>query len=220
MVENWSLDDFSSYQVLLDVWALEAYIQILEVELPRVIEEERKRIWQAVKPGDEQQEHYAEIADYQLDEGITTRPLTGTALIAIWATYEAVVRRSAKRIQESRRLRLKIRDIKGSFPESARMYFEDVLQCDLHPQGTDWDRLNVIYGLRNALAHANGQLEDVPEQKRKKVEEWARAFQGLKIADGYLIVSMEFVRGAFNFINELLCDLGTRIDHQDVSQGT
>lgn len=218
MVENWSLDDFSSYQVCLDVWALEAYIQILEVELPRVREEERKRIWQAVKPGDEQQEHYAEIADYQLDEGITTRLLTGTALIAIWATYEAVVRRNAKRIQESRRLRLKIG--RGPFPESARMYFEDVLQCDLHPQGTDWDRLNVIYGLRNALAHANGQLEDVPEQKRKKVEEWARTFQGLKIADGYLIVSVEFVRGAFNFINELLCDLGTRIDHQDVSQGT
>ncbi len=140
MVENSSLDDFSSYQVFLDVWALEAYIQILEVELPRVIGEERKRIWQDVKPGDEQQEHYAEIAEYQLDEGITIRLLTGTALIATWATYESVVRRSAKRIQ-SRRLQLKIR--RGPFPESARTYFEDVLKCDLHPQGTDWDRLNV-----------------------------------------------------------------------------
>lgn len=69
--------DSIALQVLLDVWPLDSYIEILEIELPRVIEEERKRIWQDVKPGDEQQEHYAEIAEFQLDEGLATRLLTG-----------------------------------------------------------------------------------------------------------------------------------------------
>ncbi len=212
MFEDRCVYDSSAFQVLLDVWPLDSFIQILEVELPRVIEEERKRIWQDVKAGDEQREHNAEIAEYQLDEGLTTRLLTGTALIATWATYESVVKRSAKQIQQSKKLRLRLRDIKGSFPESARTYFEDVLQFDLHPPGTDWNRLSVLYGLRNALAHANGQLEDVPEHDRKKVEEWVTSLQGLKIADGYLIISIEFVRSAFNFLNELLSHLGTRMD--------
>ena len=202
--------------MLLDVWSLDSYIQILEVELPRVIEQERKRLWKNVEPGDEQQIHYAEIAEYQLDEGITTRLLTGTALIATWATYESVVKRTAKRIQQSKNLRLKLRDIKGSFPESARIYFEDVLQFNLHPPGTDWNRLSIIYGLRNVLAHANGLLEDVPENDRKKIEEWVAAFDGLKIADGYLIISIEFVRRVFNFTSELLSTLGTRVDRMPV----
>jgi hypothetical protein len=66
-------------ETFLDVWPLEEYVQILELELPRVIEEGRKRIWKDIEPGDEQQEHYANIAEYQLEEGTTTRLLTGTA---------------------------------------------------------------------------------------------------------------------------------------------
>lgn len=42
------------YDAFCDLVALEQYIAILEVELPRVVEAERKRIWHDVKAGDEQ----------------------------------------------------------------------------------------------------------------------------------------------------------------------
>ena len=210
-----SRGDFAGYQTVLDLWALEAYVQMLQVELPRLVESERQRIRQGVKPGDEEADYYADLAECELDEGITTRFLTGAALVAIWATYESVVKRNAERIRESRKLRLKVRDIKGAnFLDSARKYYEDVLECELHPKGTDWERLSALYALRNALAHANGQLEDVPEADRKQVEKWATLFQGLKISSGLLLVSMDFVARAFTLINALLIDLDKRLDKE------
>jgi hypothetical protein len=204
--------DFKAYQTFLDIWALEDYIQVLEAELPRIIENERKKIWEDVSPEDEQQTYYADNAELQLDEGLTTRFISGTALIATWALYESAVKRAATRLQESQKVELGLRDIKGSFPTAARKYFSDVLNSNLHPEGTDWDKLNVIYGLRNALAHANGQMEDINEKERERVARWASSFEGLKIAADYLIVDIRFVRRAFDFIKGLVEDLDNRLN--------
>jgi len=90
--KRWSPDAFF-YDAFLDVTALEVYIGILEVDLPGVIENQRKQIWQDVKDGDEEAQYYACLAEHELDSGVSTRLLTGTALIAIWATYESVIKR-------------------------------------------------------------------------------------------------------------------------------
>lgn len=208
-MSEWSVDDLFVYQVFLDLWPLEEYVKIIEVELPRLIESERKNIWDGVKAGDEQQEHYAEIAEYELDEGITTRFLTGTALIAIWGTYESVTRRIARRVKDSKGL---TQDMQGSSLKKVRKYYEDVLKLDLHLRETDWDRLDMINILRDALAHANGQLEYVDHRKRKKIERWVEATDGLKISGDYLIVSVEFLRLTLNFITDLLTELDNRIN--------
>src|SRR2546426_12104174 len=90
--------DVAAWQIILDLWALEEHVKMLKRELPRVIEEERKRIRAQVTLGDEQAEHEADIAEHYLDDGSTTRILTATALIAIWATDESAVQRCAERI--------------------------------------------------------------------------------------------------------------------------
>src|SRR5262245_46083468 len=115
------------YDAFRDLVALEQYIAILEVELPRVVEAERRRIWRDVNSGDEEGEQYGAQAEYELDEGITTRLLTGTAVVATWGTYESLVKRTAEIIRESKKLKLKLSDIKGStFIDSARKYFQSV----------------------------------------------------------------------------------------------
>lgn len=208
-MSEWSVDDLLMYQVFLDLWPLEEYVKIIEVELPRLIEAERKNIWAGVKAGDEQQGQYAQIAEYELDEGITTRFLTGTALIAIWGTYESVTRRIASRVKDSKGL---TQDMQGSSLKKVRKYYEDVLKLDLHLRETDWDRLDMINILRDALAHANGQLEYVDARKRGKIEQWVEATDGLKISGDYLIVSVEFLRQTLTFITDLLTELDNRIN--------
>lgn len=208
---RWS-PDACFYDAFLDLVALEQYIKILDVELPGIVEAERKRIWQDVKAGDEEGENYASFAEYQLDEGIATRLLTATSLIATWATYESIVSRSAEHIRESKGLRLtRWKRGKGTFLEKAQRYFNIELRCYLHSPDTDWDRLNAIRVLRNALAHANGQLEDC--SNREQVEKLVISYPGLKIIDSCLIISIVFIRSVFQFVEQLLLDLGHRADH-------
>jgi hypothetical protein len=210
--KRWSPDALF-YDAFLDVTALEVYIGVLEVELPRVIESQRKRILEDVKEGDDEAQYYASLEEHELDSGVSTRLLTGTALIAIWATYESVILRIADSIQESRQLTSKLRRIKN-----AKEYFENDLKFDLYPAGTDHDlideRIQNLYALRNALAHANGRLSDVrPDEAQQRVELLATTSPGLQISgNGDLLVSMEFVRGAFQFIDQLLLDVGQRAD--------
>lgn len=187
--------------------ALEEYIGILEAELPSLIENERNRLRQNVKQEDEQGLHYAEIAEIQLDEGITTRLITGNALIATWATFESAVQRSARSLE--------IR--KDKLLDMTKKLFERL--AIPYPSET-----RDFYDLRNALAHSNGRIEDVgvdtsnetpQKRKRLKIEQLAVSSAGLKIShDGYLIVSIEFVRRAFEFIKPLLLDLATRTDRE------
>lgn len=212
--KRWSPDALF-YDAFLDLSALEMYIGILEIELPRVIEGERKRIWQDVSEGDEKVHYDACTAAHELDSGVSTRLLTGTALIAIWATYESVIRRIADGIQESKTLTTKLKGI-----NKAKAYFEKNLKFDLYPAGTDHElideRIQNLYDLRNALAHANGRLGDVsPDETRQRVEQLATTSPGLQIStDGDVLVSMEFVIRTFQFIDQLLLDVGQRADQE------
>ena len=144
MSSNSSNLAFRDYEICFNVFALEEYIKILEVELPHIIERERQRIWKGVVRDDKQQCYYAENAELELDQGVAIRHLTDAALVAIWATYEAAVKRTAKRFQRARKLERGLSDRKGSFPTKARDYFESVLHFELHPPATDWTRLDVL----------------------------------------------------------------------------
>ena len=213
--ERWSTDAFF-YDAFLDVTTLEVYLGILEDELPRVIESQRKRIWQDVKEGDEEAHYYACIAEHELDSRISTRLLTGTALVTIWATYESVIRRIADGLQEAKGLP-KPKDPMRIM--NARKYFKDNLHFDLYPAGTGdliYERIQNLYALRNALAHANGRLSDVrPDEAQHRVEKLATSSSGLQISDNRdLLVSMEFVLSAFQFIYQLLVDVGQRADRE------
>jgi hypothetical protein len=205
----------NAFQVFLDVWALEGYVKMLENELPRVIEEERKRVWQSESDDDDADSYEAVLAAYELDKGITTRLLTGSAVVAGWATYESVVQRIAK--QRSPKKDLKLKEIKGAFPQAARKYFRDVLNEHLHPDETDYKYLDGIYALRNALAHANGQLDDIPTENRKRLKQLTDKLDGVEIINGQLIISIEFIRPMFKSISGLLYELSGRMHYEQHS---
>jgi len=204
-------ESFSFTWDYLDLWSLEEHVTMLKRELPRIVEEERKRIWEGVADGDEHADFDAGTAEAYLDEGSTTRMLTGTALIAIWATFESVVKRCANRIRKARKLRLRLGDIKGSVLEQADKYFEGVLGFKVWTDETTRGHLEILRVLRHALAHANGQLEDVHEKEREQIEKWIRDdLPGLKESSGSIVVSIEFVERALDIVKKALEDLSTR----------
>ncbi|HEV7798524.1 MAG TPA: hypothetical protein VGO73_10230, partial [Pyrinomonadaceae bacterium] len=156
--QRWS-DDASFYGTLLELWALEEYISILEVQLPSLTEKEKHRLRQDLRADDEQGLHYTEIAEIELDEGITTRLITGSALIATWATFESAVRRAAGILGQPREAIL----------DTSQKLFKRL--GIPHP-----NQIKDFYSLRNALAHANGRVEDIAldranEKRLKEVNE-------------------------------------------------
>jgi hypothetical protein len=201
--ERWS-EHASFYDTLLELWALEEYIRILEVELPSLIEKERHRLRQDFKAGDEQELYYREIADHQLDEGITTRLITGSALVATWATFESAIQRAA------------------GIPEQPRIPILKTAKKLFERLGIQYSsQIEDLYAISNALARANGRFDDIGLDntndihlsKIMEIERLASSSSGLKIShDGYLVVSIEFIRGAFEFIQPLLLDLAKRTD--------
>src|SRR5262249_213967 len=128
-------------------------------------------------------------------------------------TFESVVKRCADRIRKARKLRLRLGDIKGSVLEQADKYFEGVLGFKLWTEEIG-ARLEVLRVVRNALAHSNGQLEDVNERERLKIEKWMREFQGLKESSGSIVVSIEFVEHALDIVKKALEDLTDRTEDE------
>lgn len=198
----------------LELLILEEYLDILDNQLPDLMERERKKIWKDVDSKNKYDEDAALFRQHYLDEGISIRFLTAAALIGIWAEYEASVTKLADYLRAARGLKMHISHLRGTFLEAAKRYFDDVLRFPLHPSGTDWDRLKTIAAVRHVLAHANGRLADVDSGKRKVIEELVSKGDSLILREDYLIVSRRYAREALQFVTGLLNDLSTRVEHE------
>lgn len=99
--------------------------------------------------------------------------LCNAAFLALWAQYESTVERIADAVGDQSEVGLKLRDLKGSFLARADKYFREVLRFELHrTEDTDWEFARHLQGLRNALAHGPGRLEDLRNKDRRFV--WAQ----------------------------------------------
>ena len=191
---------------------LEECLAVLKAGLPSIVRTGRARIQ---KEYDENAEEGASIGahlEYLLEEGVTTRFLTAATILAVWALYEAAVAELAQYVREQQKLSLRLRDIRGGFLDQARRYFADVLKVPLHPAAADWSRLSRIGQLRNVLAHTNGTLRDLSDQRRKDVESLVKSIPGVAIVnDEYLVVSIGTAENALAFVKLILSDLVDRV---------
>lgn len=212
------LDYFLSLQTTLDLWSLKDYVQMLSRELPRLVGREHKRLRREAARGDELEEYGSLVAAYELDAGVTTRLATGAAIVAIWATYEAGAMRCAERLAAAQKLKPDVRKAirvgaggKGTVAKKLKRYCAKVLHFELHPH-IDWKRLDALYTFRNAIAHANGRIEDMEAQSGQHLRDCVDRYRGLSIEDGSLIVSLDFIARVFRFIETVLTDLDRRTD--------
>jgi len=194
--------------ILMEFQSLRDYVALLERNLPGVIERES-----AIKAGLADL-GVDELATYDLAElqsGVTTRLIGGSAITALWAAYESAVLYCATYLQQRREVRLSLQDLRGSFLERARQYFDDVLKFDLHPpETTDWDRLRLLAELRNSFAHDNGVYPGSRARRAKRLREWVAATPGLSIADGYVVPQIAFVREATAHVAAVVGELINR----------
>jgi len=201
---------FSSFETEVELLVLEDYLDILDSQLPSLLKRERELIWKDVNPDKQYAEDAALWRQRYLDDGISIRFLTAAAVVGIWAEYEATITRLAEYLRATRvptAAPFRPRD----FVVDAEKYFTDTLGLYLHPPDADRTRLKALQAVRNALAHANGRLADVPPRKREVVEKVAQKECDLIIRDGYLIASRKYARAALAFVRQLLDELTARV---------
>ncbi len=193
---------------------LREYLNLVETSLPALVQSEKNRIWTEAAQSEDTDGATSDVAHHLemlLDEGITTRFLTASAFIAVWASYEAAVLQFATYIA-TRRASAPMPHRNGTFVQRARQYFDNVIRFPLHAPATNWDRLEWLAKVRHALAHANGRMEDVNPRDVPLLRTLAGSVRGLAIANDYLVLTLPFVRDSLDLVEGLVTDLQRRVE--------
>ena len=73
----------------------------------------------------------------------------------------------------------------------------------------------MFYILRNAIAHANGRLDNIKSEKDiKKIKKWSNDNIGIDNVNGNLIFSSEFVRKTYSVVSKVIKDLTNQVTTQ------
>ena len=101
----------------------------------------------------------------------------------------------------------------GNWIKRAKTYFASVLEFPLHPDLEHWDRLTVLYAVRNAYAHANGRPGLMTKHVRDTLKPVIDPRTGITPGTGItyewngLHVDGPYARGSYEFVESLLKDL-------------
>ena len=113
-------------------------------------------------------------------------------LVSLYAVYESAVIEIAKLTQERKGVKVSTMGI-----GYAKKCCRHTLKFNLTQNSQSLERLTE---LRHAIAHANGHLRLVKEEKRKKIKKWIQQDIGIEDYYGDIIVSGAFVREAFGIV--------------------
>lgn len=199
----------AGYELLI----LGEYLKLLEADTPEIITRGRERIQRTQHDSDEEVNHsiMSHLED-RLHDGTLTRFLPAGVVLASWAIYEATVKEIADYLSAEKQLGLRMSGGRGGLLKQVRKYFKDSLGFELHPRGTDWERLERLSTLRNVLAHANGSLRDVRSKAdRDRLRVWVGSTPGLSLEGHYILVSLAFAAESLRFVENLVSELTERV---------
>ncbi|MBN4054235.1 hypothetical protein JYT87_00835 [Nitrospira defluvii] len=203
-------------EVFYELEAFKRYLDLLKEQWPIIIkqQEEKAKKEQSEYDYDDGDWHRVSQEFNELKEDILPRFFVGPILITLWAIFESALGEIAKEVSEQQNQKIKMNDLKGDLFVRTKKYFNYVLKFPL--QNSDekwWSRLDRFKVLRNAMAHSNGRLENIKDQKDiEKIKIWDKDRSiGVSIRDENLIISENFVRDTYSEIYEMLDFMTKRV---------
>ena len=191
----------------VDLQALGLYLDTVEQQLAFLRDQWRVRLNADLRAATEDESGWLQ-QESQIREAHVTRSLRGGFIISLWASYESGVSEVANLLEDAKCLPRKFPGGGGgTWIDRAKTYFDSVLEFPLHPDPDDWDRLGVLYAVRNTYAHANGRLRLVRIPARETLEEAIGEGTGIRYEWDGLHVDGPYARGSYEFVESLLKDL-------------
>lgn len=211
--------DFRFIEITHELYALEKYIVSIEQQLPDLIKAEEQKAYENLnKNGYENEESELQIMRQELYELIdVTLPkyFWGQAIVTLWAIFESAIAEIATEVKTQKELELGLTDLQGDVIHRTNKYFNHILKLPIDTRSKSWQHLRMMYVLRNAIAHANGRLENVKSQKDvKKILKWIGSDLGIDEIHGSIILTPDFVKRTHAIIFELLNGLISEVKQQ------
>ena len=168
--------DFRVLEIQSELYALEEHLETIEAQMDRIQRKERLRFDTFVKGerlSPEDIEWHQAIDDYtEHIEFLLPRFFRGPFLVSLYAVYESAVTEIAVLMQKELSTGISIKDIRGDFLERSKKYYKHILKFNLCPENKAWQRVKMLAELRNAFAHANGRMEMLKPESKKKILIW------------------------------------------------
>lgn len=197
-----------------EVWALGEHLKVIEPQLQFLRDQGALHVAADLRErgveGDDSERQLAYQEYWDRTDNILPRYFRGTFLIALWAVYESSVQEVADHHRVQKKLTRRMPKRGGSFPKRARDYFDREIQEVLDLKSGRLDRIDDLYVIRNALAHANGQLRWVAPDKLQELEGVLAKHPQLLVDDRFIVPTTEFLHVAYSDIDGSLRSLVDR----------
>ncbi len=202
--------DLRFVEVLYELNATERYISLFEGQLPILVKQEEDKALDRIREErldmDDGETDLIRQELYDLTENVLPRFFRNAILVTLWSIFESAMIDIANELQSAQQRALGIDDIKGDFLERTNKYFRHIVNFPLNVSGKEWQRINMLKVLRNAIAHCNGRFENITKDKDKKeIRKWEKANIGISVEMfGNLMFSKPFVAETFYCVNNFL----------------
>lgn len=208
--------DFRFVELFHELYALENYIVSIESQLPDLIKKEEGKAFSELKErgyeNDPIERSQVEQRLSELIEEVLPRYFWGPILVTLWAIFESGLIEIAKEVKDQQKQMIKLNDIRGNVLDRSDKYFNHILKIDINTKDNSWDHLKMFYVLRNALAHANGRIENIKrEEDISEINKWAKNGIGISQINGFLVFTSGFVRTTYSIVFEVLKGLTDQV---------
>ena len=208
--------DFRFIEVFHELYALEQYMDSIESQLPDLIKKEEEKAYANLRQkgyeNDLIERHQMHQKLYELIEEVLPKYFWSSILVTLWAIFESALSEIAKEAKDQQSQAIGLNDITGNILDRTKKYFNHVLKIPIQTTGMTWQNIRMFYVVRNAIAHANGRLENIKSEKDvKKIKKWTRDNIGIQEINGGLFFSSDFVRKTYSVVFELLNELTEKV---------
>lgn len=214
--------DFRLLEIDSELFALDYHLKLIESQIKNKKAFERMLLQKRInKRGLTNHDLDWKIEHYEVDrltDFLLPRFFRSPFLVSLYAVYESGVTEVAALIKKRKRLSISINDLRGDFLERAKKYFKDVIDFPLYSDNKAWQRINMFVEIRHAIAHANGRIEMLKSNTKKKLKSWEKQNIGISLMDGYIIFEERFLRETLSLVSASLNDLVERYKEWDDTQ--
>lgn len=198
----------------MELSTLETHIEVIEEQITRGKEAAERQFRDKLRElncdNEAEWDLLRQERDYQVDF-VLPRVLRVPFLVTLFTVYEAAVTEIASLVQRKKGIQISIDDLKGGLLDRAKKYYDSVLHIQLSQDDRNWQRISLLFDLRNSIAHTNGRLDLVNSQRKRKI----LLNPGVSECLDCIVVDADFLRESFMLVKEELEGLVERYKQWD-----
>lgn len=138
-------------------------------------------------------------------------------IVSCWATYEMYFDRLADYVRDKKNIaktpsQINVGRKKISKNQRLIIYFRDTLHISLLIENDDLEYLENLYSIRNAIAHGNGRIDEVFEDRQEKLVKFISGRQNIIELEGRkLLFGKSFAKEAMAIVTKTLKEINNSV---------